>query len=204
MSEYTSIFGLLIFVGLAIAALYGIISTTTSSSTTEPMRAERQGASATNPKDNGIRQCMNTETKCPGHMKCIGANGKVSGSAAIDPKGNQCCTYKCENDPVPVRECKASETMCMTGQACRMENNIVPPLAVSVYGASCCEYGCDDIKYPVRACFSDENVCATGSYCYDFNGDIVVPTAIASGGGVCCNHIGEGNPVCVSIDGKPL
>ena len=191
-------FGILVFIALAIAALYGIINTTG----TEPMRAERQGSSTIKPKDNGIRQCMNTEMKCPGHMKCIGANGRVADSAATDPKGNKCCTYQCENDPIPVRACKASETMCMTGQACRMKNNIVPPLAVSEYGASCCEYGCDDMKYPVRACFSDESICPEGSYCYDFNGDIVIPTANTPDGGVCCDMVGEGNQICVSINGQ--
>lgn len=168
------------------------------------MHAGGEGHTRSKHNEIGIRQCMITETKCPGHMRCVGANGKVVGSAAIDSKGNQCCTYRCENDPVPRRACKANETSCMSGQGCRMGENIVPPLAVSEYGTSCCEYGCDNSKYPVRACFSNENICPEGSYCYDFNGNVAVPNASSTTGGVCCNKLGSGNPVCVSVNGQQL
>lgn len=143
------------------------------------------------------RACYNTETKCTPTKDCRGATGKVTSATAIAPDGDICCTFKCEDDYLPIRPCLASETVCSRGQSCRMGDNVTMPEAFTETGMSCCKFGCNTGDIPVRACnMGSEVVCPAGSYCFDFSGNVSVPNAKMSNGNSCCRANGTSN-VCV-------
>lgn len=143
------------------------------------------------------RSCYNTETKCTPTKDCRGATGNVTSATAIAPDGDICCTFKCEEDYLPIRPCLASEKVCTRGQSCRMGDNVTMPEAFTETGMSCCKFECNTGTIPVRACnMGSEVVCPAGSYCFDFSGNVSVPTARMSNGNSCCRANGT-ESVCV-------
>ena len=147
-----------------------------------------------------VRDCLITETMCSGAKNCRAADGGITGAAALTSDGHKCCTYRCEDDYLPIRPCKSSEQTCERQQSCKMGNNITMPEAITSSGLSCCQFSCNVGDYPERACFSSEAVCPSGSYCYDFNGNVSVPRAKMQSGESCCQYTGK-DLVCVPING---
>lgn len=149
--------------------------------------------------NSSVRQCLNTERKCDGSNGCKGPDGSPIPETATNPDGYKCCSFQCESEELDRRPCKSNEKTCRSGNACKMENTLVSPAALTNSGLLCCKYDCVEDFTVVRACFPTESVCPSGSYCYDYSDNIVVPNAYTSNGKSCCVNVTQNGSPCVTI-----